>query len=68
MVVTLFVSAPTVETFSRRSEATHSPCKITGKMVVTSFNNKGKRCYTSDFRHNMDSCHLQKFSDDTAIV
>ena len=24
--------------------------------------------YTSDFRHNTDSCHLQKFSDDTAIV
>ncbi|KAM9848914.1 neurocan core protein [Aulostomus maculatus] len=23
---------------------------------------------TSDFRHNMDRCHLQKFSDDTAIV
>ncbi|TWW57796.1 hypothetical protein D4764_07G0005150 [Takifugu flavidus] len=24
--------------------------------------------YTSDFSHNSDSCHLQKFSDDTAIV
>lgn len=24
--------------------------------------------YTSDFRHNSGSCHLQKFSDDTAIV
>ncbi|XP_077475191.1 battenin isoform X3 [Stigmatopora argus] len=24
--------------------------------------------YTSDFKHNTDTCHLQKFSDDTAIV
>ena len=24
--------------------------------------------YTSDFSHNSDSCHLQKFSDDTAVV
>ena len=24
--------------------------------------------YTSDFRYSTDSCHLQKFSDDTAIV
>ncbi|TWW77038.1 hypothetical protein D4764_12G0004280 [Takifugu flavidus] len=24
--------------------------------------------YSSDFSHNSDSCHLQKFSDDTAIV
>ena len=24
--------------------------------------------YTSDFRYNKESCHLQKFSDDTAIV
>ncbi|XP_056908721.1 uncharacterized protein LOC130536643 [Takifugu flavidus] len=24
--------------------------------------------YTSDFSHNSDSCHLQKFSDDTAIA
>ncbi|KAI3366545.1 hypothetical protein L3Q82_000677 [Scortum barcoo] len=24
--------------------------------------------YTSDFTYSMDSCHLQKFSDDTAIV
>ncbi|TWW80679.1 putative RNA-directed DNA polymerase from transposon BS [Takifugu flavidus] len=24
--------------------------------------------YTSDFSHNSDSCHLQKFSEDTAIV
>ncbi|TWW71212.1 putative RNA-directed DNA polymerase from transposon BS [Takifugu flavidus] len=24
--------------------------------------------YTSDFSHNLDSCHLQKFSDDTAII
>ncbi|TWW77898.1 cGMP-dependent protein kinase 2 [Takifugu flavidus] len=24
--------------------------------------------YTSDFSHNSDSCHLQKFSNDTAIV
>ena len=24
--------------------------------------------YTSDFSYNIDSCHLQKFSDDTAIV
>ncbi|TWW63630.1 putative RNA-directed DNA polymerase from transposon BS [Takifugu flavidus] len=24
--------------------------------------------YTSDFSYNSDSCHLQKFSDDTAIV
>ena len=24
--------------------------------------------YTSDFRHSTDSCHLQKFSDDTAII
>ena len=24
--------------------------------------------YTSDFSYNMDSCHLHKFSDDTAIV
>ena len=24
--------------------------------------------YTSDFRHNSETCHMQKFSDDTAIV
>ena len=24
--------------------------------------------YTSDFRHNTTLCHIQKFSDDTAIV
>ena len=24
--------------------------------------------YTADFRHNTSSCHMQKFSDDTAIV
>ncbi|KAI3363852.1 hypothetical protein L3Q82_001458 [Scortum barcoo] len=24
--------------------------------------------YTSDFTYSTDSCHLQKFSDDTAIV
>ncbi|KAK3524680.1 hypothetical protein QTP86_000611 [Hemibagrus guttatus] len=24
--------------------------------------------YTSDFRHNLESCHLQKFSDDSVIV
>ncbi|XP_035812432.2 uncharacterized protein LOC118471519 [Amphiprion ocellaris] len=24
--------------------------------------------YTSDFRYNSDTCHMQKFSDDTAIV
>lgn len=24
--------------------------------------------YTTDFRHNSEQCHLQKFSDDTAIV
>lgn len=24
--------------------------------------------YTSDFRHNSDSCHLQRFSDDTSII
>ncbi|KAK0143583.1 putative RNA-directed DNA polymerase from transposon X-element [Merluccius polli] len=24
--------------------------------------------YTSDFRYNTESCHMQKFSDDTAIV
>ena len=24
--------------------------------------------YTSDFRYSTDSCHLQKFSDDTAII
>ena len=24
--------------------------------------------YTSDFRHNTDTCHLQKYADDSAIV
>ena len=24
--------------------------------------------YTSDFRYNSDSCHMQKYSDDTAVV
>ena len=24
--------------------------------------------YTSDFRYNSESCHLQKYSDDTAVV
>ena len=24
--------------------------------------------YTSDFKYNTESCHIQKFSDDTAIV
>ena len=24
--------------------------------------------YTSDFKHNSDTCHIQKYSDDTAIV
>lgn len=24
--------------------------------------------YTSDFKYNAESCHLQKFSDDTAVV
>ena len=24
--------------------------------------------YTSDFRYNSESCHIQKYSDDTAVV
>ncbi|KAF7654394.1 hypothetical protein LDENG_00070250, partial [Lucifuga dentata] len=24
--------------------------------------------YTSDFQHNSESCHLQEFSDDSAVV
>ena len=24
--------------------------------------------YTTDFQHNSESCHLQKFSDDSAVV